>query len=275
MKFIGKLAVWAARNWPFANGSGRIIDQLAREVELGGGEKVVWTNDDFEINILSDDLIGRHIALTGQFDRSIIQVLLNHSRPGDVLLDIGANIGYVSCVFLTRIKNGTVLCVDPQPGIVELLAKNLARFPGRARFEQIALSDNKGTVPFKVNPKNRGASRIVAEPDAETVLVPQMPAHELLAQMERVDLIKVDVEGLELPIFQSMGGELARLRPRAILFEDQARNAAPDSPIGSILSGQGYQIFGIKKQLWRTLLVPIRSQSDCTYNDYIATRSAT
>ena len=121
-----QFAPMISRFWPFANGSGRILDKYAKKIDFGKGERVAWTSDGFPLHVYADDLIGRHIIMSGKFDRSIVQVLLDQSRPGDVLLDIGANIGYVSTCFLSQVKDSTAYCVEPQPGIVDLLRKNLA-----------------------------------------------------------------------------------------------------------------------------------------------------
>jgi FkbM family methyltransferase len=259
------LAVTVARHWPFANGSGRIIDRFARNVETGSGEQVVWANDGFQINVLADDLIGRHIKLTGQFDRSVVQVLLDQAQPGDVLLDIGANIGYVTCVFLKNVKDGSAICIDPQPGVVDLLKRNVARFPGRAEVRQVALSDKPGELRFHVNRDNRGASRV--SPEGE-ISVPAIEAASVLHELRRVDLIKIDVEGFEETILRSAEKGLARLKPRAILFEDQSGQAGSDGKIGSILTRLGYRVFGIEKRLLRTELVNPHPR----HNDYLACR---
>ena len=121
------LASFLARHWPFANGSGRLLDLFARDVDLGGGEKVARTSAGFDIKVLAGDLIGRHLLLSGRFERSSVQVLLDHARPGDVLLDIGANIGYVAACFLSRVSGSTAICVEPQPEIADLLRSNLAQ----------------------------------------------------------------------------------------------------------------------------------------------------
>ena len=83
-------------------------------------------------------------------------------------------------------------------------------------------------------------------------------------------LIKIDVEGFEEPIFRSAEQELMRLKPRAILFEDQTGAAAPTGKIGAILVSAGYRIFGIRKRLLKTVLVPIVTQDECHFNDYLA-----
>lgn len=258
-----------ARYWPFANGSGRIIDRWGRNIALGEGVRTARTSAGFALKVLAEDHIGRHILLSGRFDHSIVKTLLAHARPGDHLVDIGANIGYVSACFLAACRGSSATAIEPQPEIFELLQDNLARFPGRARYHRLALSDRAGELRFKLDNANRGASRIASDGDCT---VAARPAGAFLRALERADLIKIDVEGHELPVIASMAGELERLRPRAILFEHHGSEAAPDGAIGKLLTRAGYRIFGIAKGLFATRLVPIASARDCRMNDYLALR---
>lgn len=260
-----------ARAWPFANGSGRIIDRFAKGTKLGNGERSAITSDGVVLKVLADDLIGRHILMTGKFDRSVVQVLIDHAEPNDVLLDIGANIGYVSTCFLAKVPDSKVICVEPQPGIVDLLRKNMTQFGERASIHQVALSDEPGELRFHVDQDNRGASRV--SKDGE-ITVQAVRAFDLLAKMEKLDLIKIDVEGHELPVFRSIENELSRLKPRAILFEDHGVAASPSGSIGTILVKAGYAILGIDKRLLSTKLVQIETEADCRFNDYLALRIA-
>lgn len=257
-----------ARNWPFANGSGRILDKFAKGISLGNGERIAQTSDGFPMHVYADDLIGRHLLMSGKFDRSVVQVLLDQSRPGDVLLDIGANIGYYSAVFLANVRGSAAICIEPQPGIVDLLRKNIAQFgDDRASVTQVGLADQDGRLRFHVNPSNRGASRISADGEID---IPVREASKALRAIPRVDLLKIDVEGFEERIFRSAEDELKRLRPRAILFEDQTGEVSPKGRIGSVLKRLDYRICGIDKRLLKTKLVPVHSRDDCRFNDYLA-----
>jgi FkbM family methyltransferase len=219
------------------------------------------------MHVLANDLIGRHILLSGRFDRSIVQVLLDRARPGDVLLDIGANIGYVSACFLANVMESHAICVEPQPGIVDLLQRNMEQFSGRVDIHQVALSDRDGELRFHIDRANRGASRI--SDDGETA-VPAIDAASLLRPLQKLDLVKIDVEGHEEPVFRAIEGELRRLLPRAVLFEDQTGEARPTGAIGSILGRIGYKVSGIDKRLLRTKLVPVNDSRNYRFNDYLA-----
>lgn len=253
-----------SRYWPFANGSGRILDHFARDIDLGHGERVAITSDGFPMTVFAEDLIGRHIIMSGKFDRSVVQVLLDHARSGDVLLDIGANIGYVTACFLAHVAGSQAISVEPQPGVVDLLRHNLAQFGDRAKVLPYALSDKAGELRFHVDRDNRGASRIAD--DGETV-VPAIDAAVLLSSLEKIDLIKIDVEGHEPTICKAMQKDLKRLQARAILFEAHNLECAQD--IATLL--EGYTVYGVAKKLLSTELMPIDRARGC--NDYIATRN--
>ncbi len=94
-------AALLSRHWPFANGYGRIIDRWCSQIDTGKGPIQARTGDRFPMTVLADDHNGQHIILSGRLDHSLVQVLLDQSRPGDRLLDVGANVGYFAGCFLT------------------------------------------------------------------------------------------------------------------------------------------------------------------------------
>jgi FkbM family methyltransferase len=232
----------------------------------------VLASDGFLIDVFPNDMIGRHIYLSGKFERSVVEVLLGFAKPSDVLLDIGANIGYVSACFLHNVLGSKVIAVEPQPKLVNLLSLNLGRFgANRHRVFQVAIADRDHTGFLQVCDTNFGASQVVQQKNSHTVEIQLWSSRRLFQAIdERVDLIKIDIEGHERMILEACVSDIARLRPRAILFEDQTRSAAPNGPIGSIFKDIGYRVQGIKKRMTKVELVPISNVSDCSHNDYVA-----
>lgn len=261
------------RSWPFPNGAGRIIDHYFSRLAFDAEVASVRTTDGFMLKVLPNDLIGRHIYLTGEFDRTTVEVLLNFSKPGDVLLDIGANIGYVSACFLQRVPRSKAIAVEPQPQIVDLLQSNLKPFGDkRHKVFPVGLSDIDTSGWLEICDLNRGASKVVDKQSSRTVEIQLWSARRLFACVrgEKIDLVKIDVESHEETVLKACQAELAHLRPRAIFFEAHSQSAAPDGSIGRIFKGIGYQVLGVKKRLTRVDFVPISAARDCAYNDYLA-----
>lgn len=262
---------FVSRHWPFANGAGRFIDHFGRGIDLGHGQQRCRTRDGFEMDVLADDLIGRHLLLSGRFDPSAVNLLIDFGMDGDRCLDVGANIGYVSCLLLARIAGSHVFAIEPQPGIVTLLEGNLARFPqDRWTLLQAGLSDAAGEGLLELDVVNRGASTIVTAPSTSTVSVPLLPAAQVLSAFASLDLVKIDIEGHEETVLGSARDELSRLQPRAILYEDKEGKSAPGGTISDILTGVGYRLYGIRKTLFDTKLAVVTGENAGGFNDFLA-----
>lgn len=248
------------RNWPFQRGVGRLIRALGNP-KFNEEVATVRTTDGVDLRVLPNDLIGRHIYLTGDYERSVLDVLYSLAKPGDVLLDIGANIGYVSASFLHKVPGSQVLAIEPQPGCVsELLDENLVHFPNRFQIFPVAMSDHSGRARFKVSGFNLGDGRIADDGEVEVAVE---AGDDILRGVEKIDLIKIDVQGHELKALQSMKRTLERLRPRAIIFEDDDGQL---HEIARFLKGSGYTTQAIQKTM---LGFKIRDISaDC--DNYIA-----
>lgn len=267
------LAQLLVRSWPFPRGSGRIIDRFFRDLPFKEEIAIVPTTDNFEMTVPPNDAVGRHIYLSGEFDRSIVQLLVAFSTPGDVLLDVGANLGYVTACFLKRVLNSTAIAVEPQPFIVDLLRRNLAQFGDRQRVFPIALSNENGEAWFYVDPQNRGKSRLVPPTFAGAQRIEARAASDFLAQLTlpRIDLFKIDVEGHEQKILESAKDRLRSLQPKVIVFEgNQGPTDASGGPIGLLLKEIGYTVYGLRKRLLNLSLEPVAANSVNTYNDYVA-----
>jgi FkbM family methyltransferase len=263
------------RSWPFPRGAGRLIDKFFSKIKFSETTSTVKTTDGFLIGISPNDLIGRHIYLTGEFDRSIVELLCKLAKPGDILLDIGANIGYVSACFLSNIPDSHAVAVEPQPGIVGMLRNNLSQFgPSRHQVVPAALSNKSGKGWINPCTENPGAGKLTSTQTGDSIPVDLWSAEQLFscANIDKLDLVKIDVEGHEEEVICACVDQFERLRPRAIIFESNSDETSPDGRIGSMLKAIGYDILGIRKRLTKLDLPMIRSRSDCDFNDYVAIR---
>lgn len=200
-------------------------------------------------------------------------------RPGDCVLDIGANVGDWTMQFaLTVGPTGRVLAFEPVPYLAETVAKT-ARLNRQDWVEvhQLALSAADGRAEFSVEKGNSGGSRLgrVAG-DFSLTSVPTRRLDSLLAErpvLERVDFVKIDVEGHELGVLQGAVETLKRFRPPLVLEcgiePDEDRHAIHD-----LLVGLGYDIIGpivpggIMEATWadyRDLSGPLTGLGLCNY----------
>ncbi len=143
-------------------------------------------------------------------------------RPGDVVLDCGANVGAFTREALKRGAR-QVIAIEPAPENLECLRRNLAAEIDQGRVVVYAKGvwDKEDTLTLYVNPANPGADSFVwqAKGSQAVVDVPLTTIDRLVAELnlERVDFIKMDIEGAELKALEGARATLARFRPRLAL----------------------------------------------------------
>ena len=268
------------RCYPFPRGQGRLIDRTPlRALRFAEGTLRVRTVDGFAMTVFPNDLIGRHLYLTGQFDRTIVEVLLRFAAPDARVLDIGGNCGYVACALLHALPLCRVVSVEPQKQVYGLLAENLQEVgTGRASAIQAAISDTSGVGTMLHDPGNSGASRLVRAPrrddgDLLGEAAEMITASQLMERsgLDRLDLVKIDVEGHEEPVLRSLQPVLARWRPRAVVFEHDRDPSHADSAVGRVFRELDYRVLGIRKRLTRYELLPVESIGEgVSVHDYAA-----
>lgn len=158
-------------------------------------------------------------------DPKMLEYLDRVLRPGDVVVDVGASMGVVA---LLAGKIGCrVLAIEPEQRNFEKLRRNIALNDLSCEPLRLAITDHSGTATLHVFPRGRSGHHTLAPRDAAiaTQVVECTTIDELLERraIERVDLLKVDVEGAEPEVFAGAASSLARGAIRTIVFEISKR----------------------------------------------------
>jgi FkbM family methyltransferase len=102
------------------------------------------------------ETIGRPLCNHGLFEIAVVEALFRLINPGDLVLDIGANIGFMSAAAAAS-QAGVVIAFEPHPVLFERLARNVAAWStqrldmqGRLRAQQVAISDSKGQATLHI-----------------------------------------------------------------------------------------------------------------------------
>lgn len=148
-----------------------------------------------------------------------LRLLLAHSLAVDAnCVDVGAHSGDVLEEILRVAPQGHHVAIEPLPAQAEDLRR---RFP-QVDVHHAALAAEPGTATFTVvtsNPQLSGLSdRGFAGEDTETIEVPVERLDDVVDPARPVSLLKVDVEGAELGVFQGGLEMLRRDRP-TVVFE--------------------------------------------------------
>ncbi|MDE3198390.1 MAG: FkbM family methyltransferase [Acidobacteriota bacterium] len=169
----------------------------------------------------SEDL---RAMLTGSYDIILCDFLKGNLAPADIVLDVGANVGYISAVAASCVgKSGEVHGFEPLPECfnrLERLRELNPEFP--FFFNNVALGKEEGVLPISYNPDgdSRNATLVPGKQSPATKQVPVRRLDEYAATQisspERIRLIKIDVEGFEFPVLQGFEGFLKSHQPQIV-----------------------------------------------------------
>lgn len=154
-------------------------------------------------------LVLRHLFRPGLTD-----LLARELRPGQVVLDVGANIGYYSVVASSLVgPEGRVLSIEPDPSHFERLRRSLVANGCRnATPLQVAAADREGELELYLSEENSSDHAAYPVPGRRHVTVRSADLDTLADEQgfAKVDFIKIDVQGFEPAVFRGMRGILAR-----------------------------------------------------------------
>lgn len=182
-----------------------------------------------------------------------IEWLRKNVRPADVMLDIGANVGTFSIYAAKHMSpEGRVYACEPHlPTAVQLLQNVAANgVNDRVSVVSVAASNEDGFFPFKYKRWRQGASGsqlaveggIDLQKNVGTELKSAIRIDSMVAKglIRTPNLVKIDTDGLEIPIVEGMKGILAGPnRPRSLLVEIQPGELDQQT---SLMQSCGYRL---------------------------------
>jgi FkbM family methyltransferase len=179
------------------------------------------------VRAYSRDFLGRHLFKRGVYERDLTEFVLRHLslRDDAVILDIGANLGWYSMLLGKRCPRARIHAFEPEPRNLALLRENLQQNGiANVTVHPVAVAERSGTMQFfPYAEKNMGRHSLVAQEGCTPIDVRVVALDEFLpavgVQPEQVDLVKIDVEGYELP---ALRGAQRLLRGRPVIVAEFA-----------------------------------------------------
>jgi FkbM family methyltransferase len=161
-----------------------------------------------------------YFLFKGWQDSSEIELLERHISNGEVILDIGANIGFYAAL-LSRLTghDGMVHCFEPDPLNFSRLEEN-CRSIGNIRMNRMAVGER--TERLTLYTSNRlNVDHRTYRPDsyAKEVSVPSVCIDDYLAENRRLDFIKMDIQGYETQAIKGMQQTIGVNRDVMLLSE--------------------------------------------------------
>lgn len=217
--------------------------------------------------------IGIELLVAGHFEKKAIAQCANFIRPDGIVIDVGANIGVHTVHFAAFAPSGKVICFEPASATFAHLLRNV-----RDLFNVIplnlALSDSSGLRPFFVAADDAysGLKDTKRKALLRQELIACFKGDDILLTMlqdQRVDLVKIDVEGLEIEVLNGMKQFIVSHKPVIFceIFGGKQSNPNPQATVELCVS-LGYDAFVLDG----ARLSPAGQHNDKLYNYFFIPR---
>ena len=176
-------------------------------------------------------------------------------KSDSIMIDIGANIGTVALHAAATAKNGKVYAFEPDSDNYAALRQNimLNDFENIIPIRKALGEASAQTKLFKVNRFNNGMNRILPDNssfrDFETIEVNTLDKEVEQWKPDRIDLIKIDVEGYELHVLRGASATLRKFHPLLVVEVvdvNLKNNGHSSTAILEFLKPFGYRFIDLK-----------------------------
>jgi FkbM family methyltransferase len=179
---------------------------------------------------------------THEFDTT--SFLLAVLPPDGVFVDVGANLGYFTVLASRRLTAGRVIAVEPSPTNLACLDQNL-RVNGATNVTVVAQPlwsvAGKRLELRVVDRFNLGANSVVGLGPVDAIVESTTLDRVICAnELDRIDVLKVDVEGAELEVLRGAERCLRDVRPRFVVFAFDSPSEQERGDAYAVLVSAGY-----------------------------------
>ena len=247
-------------------------------------KKLIKKIHDIRINCYLDSRLAKIIFLEG-FEEEEIAFVKKFLKKGDFFFDIGANIGLFSLVVSSILgEKGKVIAFEPCSITFQRLKENI----GLNQFtnivpENVALSNKSGFAELQIASNGYDAWNSLAKPSAGELLeveeVKTITLDDFVRNLgldkTKISLIKIDIEGWEIPMLQGAKEFLSSSNAPILLVEftdENAQNAGFScKELYELLVSYGYTLYSYDKENNQLLKENLRK--NYPYVNLIATKN--
>ncbi len=191
-----------------------------------------------------DTFVGRSLDRYGEWGEAELALLGLLLEPGQVVIDVGANVGTHTLFFAARVgPTGQVIALEPQRSVYYTLCANVA-LNGLSQVTCLEAAASRARTTIELPaldpgaPANFGGVSALGPHRGPTRRVEALPLDELgLAQCA---LIKVDVEGMEADVVEGARDTIARARPALFL---ECNQPGGNRALLSLIEEIGYRAY--------------------------------
>ena len=182
---------------------------------------VSFGNLGLELHI--DDWIQQNIYFLGTYEAAELKLLNQHLSENSTFIDIGANFGLYTLSAAEKISDtGKIICFEPFPENFQALTKNITRNKlSMITAENMAIGDQRGMLKLYYQPSENNLGMVSAthleNSKVHEVEVLSLDDYLENRDVDKIDFIKIDVEGFEYRVLFGMKKTLATYSPKILI----------------------------------------------------------
>jgi len=171
--------------------------------------RVIKTPFGIKLAVVSYGAMGRTLLNHGVWEPSTTMFLMKELKTGNVFIDIGANIGYYTCLAATKIRNeGVVVAFEPEPIMYRILKLNInLNKLDNVLCEPYAVDLQDGISLLFINPVETGSHSLIPKVTGMKAIKVKTVTLDSYFSSQRLplpDFVKIDVEGAEFRVLLGM-----------------------------------------------------------------------
>lgn len=235
-----------------------------------------------------DPLDSLNLSLNGTYEPFETEVAKKKIKKGDIVVDIGANIGYYTLIFARCVgSEGTVFAFEPDPRNFSLLKKNVEEngYKNVVLVDK-AVSDTTGKARLYICKSNAGDHRTYdADDNRQAIDIQTVSLDDYFKEYNgKIDFIKMDIQGGEAKAIAGMSCLLKKNNCIKLLTEfwpaGLTESGVEPRECLNALTGMGFELFELDKR--QNTIKPVAvddllerySQKDRKFTNLLISRKA-
>ena len=205
------------------NTSKKCIRKKTKLLKTGQTRSLYQTADGYKFWLNNSGYIDKQIINEGVFEPKTTNAIKHLIRPGDVVLDVGANIGYYTVIFSKLVgPSGKIFAFEPTKHFGDVLKQNIrANHLENIEIVNVGLSNKRQKLSIDIGPSSatlHSPAEFDVIIDHEEIPLLTLNDFVRLRQLEKIDFIKIDIDGHEPLFFEGAWEVLDKYSP-VVIFE--------------------------------------------------------
>ena len=211
---------------------------------------------DLKVNIADEkNGLEYEVFRSGTYEKGTLHFMRNTLKEGDIFIDAGSNIGLMSLYASKFVgKSGSVYSFEPMPSTFEILKNNIT-LNGIENIHPfcLALGSGKSKANIYHHNENRGSASLIMPSESADGFITEVVSLEVFLEeknINKIDMLKIDVEGWELEVLKGATGILESKDPPIVCVEYSNLHPVESGKLLDIylyLKKLDYKIFKLKK----------------------------